>query len=52
MRGGLYGLDQVIRRILIRSVRDEDLKSNTLDIDFAPGADLDPAVLGGYPNHS
>ncbi len=33
MSGGLYGLDQVICRVLVRSLRDDGLKSYTLDID-------------------
>ncbi len=36
MSGGLYGLDRVIREVLARSLRDDGLKSYTLDIDATP----------------
>ena len=36
MNGGLYGLDQVIRTVLARSLRDDWHKSYTLDIDTTP----------------
>ena len=33
MSGGIYGLDQVIRKVLARSLRDDGHESYTLDID-------------------